>query len=235
MNNRMLKLAFNTAWCDIKHCFTGYRIILMLVIAACAAVPTDNTTVFCFAWVIEMMVIKIMPCCERMLFIMPMDERERKRFMVYRQLIMEGVLAALIFLLGIMRYVIYGYKGAVQAYFINNLFVVALMLFEMGSAVYFCGWYKNVTVNEKGFGIFFSIIAWISLFTGTVISMSAYEAGSTFCNVATGLGIGGVIVQGLVKLYYMVHSKFDEYKYVNIGQGLYGGQRKKSNAADERF
>lgn len=162
MNNRMFKLAFNTAWCDIKHCFTGYRVILMLVIAACAAVPPDNTTVLCFAWVIEMMVIKIMPCCERMLFIMPTDERERKRFMVYRQLIMEGVFAALIFLLGIMRYVIYGYKGAVQAYFINNLFVVALMLFEMGSAVYFCGWYKNVTMNEKGFGIFFSIMAWIS-------------------------------------------------------------------------
>ena len=75
----------------------------MLVIAACAAVPPDNTTVRCFAWVIEMMVIKIMPCCERMLFIMPTDERERKRFMVYRQLIMEGVFAALIFLLGIMR------------------------------------------------------------------------------------------------------------------------------------
>ena len=65
--------------------------------------------------------------------------------------------------------------------------------------------------------------------------MSAYEAGSVFCNVATGLGIGGVIVQGLVKLYYMVHSKFDEYKYVNVGQGLYGEQRKKSNVADERF
>lgn len=233
MNNRMFKLAFNTAWCDIKHCFTGYRIILMLVIAACAAVPPDNTTVLCFAWVIEMMVIKIMPCCERMLFIMPTDERERKRFMVYRQLIMEGVFAALIFLLGIMRYVIDGYKGAVQAYFINNLFVVALMLFEMGSAVYFCGWYKNVTMNEKGFGIFFSIMAWISFFTG--ISISAYDAGSTFCKVATGLGIGGVIVQGLVKLYYMVRSEFDEYKYVNVGQGLYGGQRKKSNAADEKF
>lgn len=233
MNNRMFKLAFNTAWCDIKHCFTGYRVILMLVIAACAAVPPDNTTVLCFAWVIEMMVIKIMPCCERMLFIMPTDERERKRFMVYRQLIMEGVFAALIFLLGIMRYVIYGYKGVVQAYFINNLFVVALMLFEMGSAVYFCGWYKNVTMNEKGFGIFFSIMAWISFFTG--ISMSAYDAGNTFCKVATGLGIGGVIVQGLVKLYYMVRSEFDEYKYVNVGQGLYGGQRKKSNAADERF
>lgn len=233
MNNRMFKLALNTAWCDIKHCFTGYRVILMLVIATCAAVPPDNTTVLCFAWVIEMMVIKIMPCCERMLFIMPTDERERKRFMVYRQLIMEGVFAALIFLLGIMRYVIYGYKGAVQAYFINNLFVVALMLFEMGSAVYFCGWYKNVTMNEKGFGIFFSIMAWISFFTG--ISMSAYDAGSTFCKVATGLGIGGVIVQGLVKLYYMVRSEFDEYKYVNVGQGLYGGQRKKSNAADERF
>lgn len=233
MNNRMFKLAFNTAWCDIKHCFTGYRVILMLVIAACAAVPPDNTTVLCFAWVIEMMVIKIMPCCERMLFIMPTDERERKRFMVYRQLIMEGVFAALIFLLGIMRYVICGYKGAVQAYFINNLFVVALMLFEMGSAVYFCGWYKNVTMNEKGFGIFFSIMAWISFFTG--ISMSAYDAGSIFCKVATGLGIGGVIVQGLVKLYYMVRSEFDEYKYVNVGQGLYGGQRKKSNAADERF
>lgn len=233
MNNRMFKLAFNTAWCDIKHCFTGYRVILMLVIAACAAVPPDNTTVLCFAWVIEMMVIKIMPCCEMMLFIMPTDERERKRFMVYRQLIMEGVFAALIFLLGIMRYVIYGYKGAVQAYFINNLFVVALMLFEMGSAVYFCGWYKNVTMNEKGFGIFFSIMAWISFFTG--ISMSVYDAGSTFCKVATGLGIGGVIVQGLVKLYYMVRSEFDEYKYVNVGQGLYGGQRKKSNAADERF
>lgn len=216
MNNRMFKLAFNTAWCDIKHCFTGYRVILMLVIAACAAVPPDNTTVLCFAWVI-----------------MPTDERERKRFMVYRQLIMEGVFAALIFLLGIMRYVIYGYKGAVQAYFINNLFVVALMLFEMGSAVYFCGWYKNVTMNEKGFGIFFSIMAWISFFTG--ISISAYDAGSTFCKVATGLGIGGVIVQGLVKLYYMVRSEFDEYKYVNVGQGLYGGQRKKSNAADERF
>ena len=193
----------------------------------------DNTTVLCFARVIEMMVIKIMPCCERMLFIMPTDERERKRFMVYRQLIMEGVFAALIFLLGIMRYVIYGYKGAVQAYFINNLFVVALMLFEMGSAVYFCGWYKNVTMNEKGFGIFFSIMAWISFFTG--ISISAYDAGSTFCKVATGLGIGGVIVQGLVKLYYMVRSEFDDYKYVNVGQGLYGGQRKKSNAADERF
>ena len=233
MNNRMFKLAFNTAWCDIKHCFTGYRVILMLVIAACAAVTPDNTTVLCFAWVIEMMVIKIMPCCERMLFIMPTDERERKRFMVYRQLIMEGVFAALIFLLGIMRYVIYGYKGDVQAYFINNLFVVALMLFEMGSAVYFCGWYKNVTMNEKGFGIFFSIMAWISFFTG--ISISAYDAGSTFCKVATGLGIGGVIVQGLVKLYYMVRSEFDEYKYVNVGQGLYGGQRKKSNAADERF
>ncbi|CDD65721.1 unknown [Firmicutes bacterium CAG:882] len=233
MNNRMFKLAFNTAWCDIKHCFTGYRIILMLVIAACAAVPPDNTTVLCFAWVIEMMVIKMMPCCGRMLFIMPTDVQERKRFMVYRQLIMEGIFAALIFLLGIMRYVIYGYKGAVQAYFINNLFVVALMLFEMGSAVYFCGWYKNVTMNEKGFGIFFSIMAWISFFTG--ISMSAYDAGSTFCKVATGLGIGGVIVQGLVKLYYMVRSEFDEYKYVNVGQGLYGGQRKKSNAADERF
>lgn len=233
MNNRMFKLAFNTAWCDIKHCFTGYRIILMLVIAACAAVPPDNTTVLCFAWVIEMMVIKMMPCCGRMLFIMPTDVQERKRFMVYRQLIMEGIFAALIFLLGIMRYVIYGYKGAVQAYFINNLFVVALMLFEMGSAVYFCGWYKNVTMNEKGFGIFFSIMAWISFFTG--ISISAYDAGSTFCKVATGLGIGGVIVQGLVKLYYMVRSEFDEYKYVNVGQGLYGGQRKKSNAADERF
>lgn len=233
MNNRMFKLAFNTAWCDIKHCFTGYRIILMLVIAACAAVPPDNTTVLCFAWVIEMMVIKMMPCCGRMLFIMPTDVQERKRFMVYRQLIMEGIFAALIFLLGIMRYVIYGYKGAVQAYFINNLFMVALMLFEMGSAVYFCGWYKNVTMNEKGFGIFFSIMAWISFFTG--ISMSAYDAGSTFCKVATGLGIGGVIVQGLVKLYYMVRSEFDEYKYVNVGQGLYGGQRKKSNAADERF
>ncbi len=233
MNNRMFKLAFNTAWCDIKHCFTGYRIILMLVTAACAAVPPDNTTVLCFAWVIEMMVIKMMPCCGRMLFIMPTDVQERKRFMVYRQLIMEGIFAALIFLLGIMRYVIYGYKGAVQAYFINNLFVVALMLFEMGSAVYFCGWYKNVTMNEKGFGIFFSIMAWISFFTG--ISMSAYDAGSTFCKVATGLGIGGVIVQGLVKLYYMVRSEFDEYKYVNVGQGLYGGQRKKSNAADERF
>ena len=233
MNNGMFKLALDTAWCDIKHCFTGYRIILMLVIAACAIVPPDNTTVLCFAWVIEMMVIKMMPCCDRMLFIMPTDERERKRFMVYRQLIMEGIFVALIFLLCFMRYVIYGYKGAVQAYFVNNLFAVALMLFEMGSAVYFCGWYKNATMNEKGFGIFFGIIAWIMFFTG--ICMSAYEAGSVFCNVATGLGIGGVIVQGLVKLYYMVRSEFDEYKYVNVGQGLYGEQRKKSNAADERF
>ena len=103
MNNGMFKLALDTAWCDIKHCFTGYRIILMLVIAACAIVPPDNTTVLCFAWVIEMMVIKMMPCCDRMLFIMPTDERERKRFMVYRQLIMEGIFVALIFLLCFMR------------------------------------------------------------------------------------------------------------------------------------
>ena len=105
------------------------------------------------------------------------------------------------------------------------------MLFETCSAVCFCGWYKDISMREKGFGIFFSIIAWVAFLTAIMLS------GETKINymIMLIMCFGGILVQMLVKVYYMIHSTFDEYRIVNAYEGMGGVSRKKNNASDEAF
>ena len=49
------------------------------------------------------------------------------------------------------------------------------MLFEAGSAVFFCGWCKKASIQQKGFGIFFSILAWVIFFTAIALSDNEVE------------------------------------------------------------
>ena len=106
------------------------------------------------------------------------------------------------------------------------------MLFEVGSAVFFCGWCKKASMQEKGFGIFFSILAWVMFFTAIALSdneVKGHEA------LMLGLGAAGFLVQAFVKMYYMVHASFDEYKFVDVTTGLDGKRNRKTNMADDVF
>ena len=48
-----------------------------------------------------------------------------------------------------------------------------------------------------------------------------------------GLGVAGFLVQAFVKMYYMVHAFFAEYKFVDVA-GLNGTKNKKTNMADRK-
>ena len=232
MNERMLKLAMNTLWCDIKHSFRGYNAFLILLIISVSLLELDGTTVLCFAFFIEMAMMKLMPSCERILFIMPISAKDRKRLMVYRQAAMEMIFVILILCAAWVRFLIYGQRYALAKGIINNVFAIALAFFEMGSAVYFCEWYRKVSTREKGFGIFFSILAWVAFFTATMLSAENVKGNELLMLI---LGFGGILVQALVKMYYMICSSFEEYKLVDVNEGLNGRKNKKMNAADERF
>lgn len=232
MDKKILKLAINTLWCDIKHSCKGYRAFLMLLLVAFSIMAPDGTLVLCLAWLIEMAMMMLMPTCERILFIMPIGAAERKRLMIYRQFAMEAVFVVLILALGLLRVLIFGNEYLLAKCVINNAFTVALMLFEAGSAVFFCGWYKKASIQEKGFGIFFSILAWVTFFTAIALSdneVKGHEA------LMLGLGAAGFLVQAFVKMYYMVHASFDEYKFVDVTAGLNGKRNRKTNMADDVF
>lgn len=232
MKKEIFKLAINTLWCDIKHSCKGYRAILMLVLLAVSIMAPDGTLVLCLAWLVEMAMMMLMPTCERILFIMPISAAERKRLMIYRQFAMEAVFIVLILVFGLLRVLIFGNEYLFAKCVINNAFTVALMLFEAGSAVFFCGWYKKVSIQEKGFGIFFSILAWVMFFTAIALSdneVKGHEA------LMLGLGVVGFLVQAFVKMYYMVHASFDEYKFVDVTAGLDGKRNRKTNMADDVF
>ncbi len=235
MDGRILKLAMNVLWCDIKHCFKGYRIFVMLVIAVFALLPPDdNMFGFYFAWVIEMALMRLIPSCDRIFFVMPIGAADRKKLMMYRQFVGEMIFVVLLFAAAGVKYLFYGDAYQPQMYIANSVILIALMFFEMGSAYYFCGWYDAASMREKGFGVFFSVLAWISFIIA--LCMLAYDKGRN-CNVVAVMlfGFGGILVQALVKLYYMRHSDFEEYKIVNVNEGLNGTSKNKTNAADERF
>lgn len=231
MDKKILKLAINTLWCDIKHSCKGYRAFLMLLLVAFSIMAPDGTLVLCLAWLIEMAMMMLLPTCERILFIMPISAAERKRLMIYRQFAMEAVFVMLILAFGLLRALIFGNEYPLAKCVINNAFTVALMLFEVGSAVFFCGWYKKASIQEKGFGIFFDILAWVVFFTAIALSDNEVEGHET---LMLGLGAAGFLVQAFVKMYYMVHASFDEYKFVDVA-GLKGTKNKKTNVADDVF
>lgn len=231
MDKKILKLAINTLWCDIKHSCKGYRTFLMLLLVAFSIMAPDGTLVLCLAWLIEMAMMLLLPTCERILFIMPIGATERKRLMIYRQFAMEAVFVMLILAFGLLRVLIFGKEYPLAKCVINNAFTVALMLFEVGSAVFFCGWYKKASIQEKGFGIFFGILAWVVFFTAIALSDNEVEGHET---LMLGLGAAGFLVQAFVKMYYMVHASFDEYKFVDVA-GLNGTKNKKTNVADDVF
>lgn len=232
MNKKMFKLAVNTLWCDIKHSFRGYNLILLLLLFAISIVPINDSIVLCFASLIQVAIMKVMPSCERILFIMPLDAGDRKKFMIYRQFTMEAVFVLLILVTSWIKMLTFGQGCSFAKCVVNNPFVVAVMMFETTGSIYFCGWYKDVSKNEKGFGIFFSILAWVAFATAFMFSTDEEFGRNALMLI---LGCVGVSVQALVKLYYMVHSAFEEYKLVDVNQGLNGGNRKKTNAADEVF
>lgn len=231
MNKKILKLTGKTLWCDIKHGFRGYNMILALVLLGLSFAPPEGSTFLCLAYFIELAVMRFMSSCDRITFVMPLSAADRKRYMIYRQFAMEVVFVLLIFGTAGLRYVIFGYEYSIARCVVNNLFVIAVMLFETCSAIYFCGWYKDISMREKGFGIFFSILAWVAFLTALMLS------GETKINYSVMLIVcfGGILVQMLVKVYYMVHSTFDEYRIVNAYEGMGGVSRKKNNAADEAF
>ncbi len=231
MKKEIFKLGINTLWCDIRHSCRGLRGILMLWLVAGSIMEPDGTLVLCLAWLIEMAMMLLFPTCERILFIMPISAVERKRLMIYRQFAMEAVFIVLILISGLLRVLIFGKEYTFAKCVINNAFTVGLMLFEVGSAVFFCGWYKKASIREKGFGIFFSILAWVIFFTAIALSDNAVEG---YEALMLGLGAAGFLVQAFVKLYYMVHASFDEYKFVDVA-GLKGTRNKKTNMADEMF
>lgn len=232
MNRKMFRLAMNTLWCDIKHSFRGYNLILVVLLFAVSVVPIKDYIVLCFASLIQVAIMKVLPSCERILFIMPLDAVDRKKFMIYRQFTMEAVFVLLILGTALIKMLTFGQGYSYAKCVVNNPFVVAVMMFEMTGAIYFCGWYKDVSTNEKGFGIFFSILAWVAFATAFMFSTDE-EFGKNALMLI--LGCVGVSGQALVKLYYMAHSTFEEYKLVNVNQGLSGENWKKTNAADEVF
>lgn len=232
MKKEIFKLAINTLWCDIKHSCKGYRAILMLVLLAVSIMAPDGTLVLCLAWLVEMAMMLLLPTCERILFIMPISAAERKRLMIYRHFAMEAVFIVLILTFGLLRVLIFGNEYPFAKCVINNALTVALMLFEAGSAVFFCGWYKKVSIQEKGFGIFFSILAWVTFFTAIALSDNEVEWHEA---LMLGLGVAGFLVQAFVKMYYMVHASFDEYKFVDATAGLDGKRNRKTNMADDVF
>ena len=232
MKKEIFKLAINTLWCDIKHSCKGYRAFLMLLLVAFSIMAPDGTLVLCLAWLIEMAMMMLLPTCERILFIMPISAAERKRLMIYRQFAMEAVFIVLILTFGLLRALIFGKEYPLAKCVINNAFTVALMLFEVGSAVFFCGWYKKASIQEKGFGIFFSILAWVVFFTAIALSDNEVEGHEA---LMLGLGAAGFLVQAFVKMYYMVHASFDEYKFVDVTAGLNGTKNKKTNVTDDVF
>ena len=233
MDVGMLNFVMKILWCDVKHSFRGYSLFFMLVAMVMAALPPDNTNVLCFSWFIVIAMNKFMPTCDRILFILPIDAEDRKKFMIYRQIVVEIFSVILLFGIALAKYMVYGNTYRIQSCLINNVMMIALMFFEMGSTVCFCEWYKEASTKEKGFGIFFAIIAWVAF--ATAIIMSAIDTENRIYNIALLLGVGGVAVQALVKLYYMVHAEFTEYKIVNVNDSINGASGKKTNMADERF
>lgn len=231
MKKEIFKLAINTLWCDIRHSCRGVRGILMLCLVAGSIMAPDGTLVLCLAWPIEMAMMMLLPTCGRILFIMPVSAAERKRLMIYRQFAMEAVFIVLILSFGLLRALIFRNEYPFAKCVINNVFTIALMLFEAGSAVFFCGWCKKASIQEKGFGIFFSILAWVIFFTAIALSDNEVEGHEA---LMLGLGVAGFLVQAFVKMYYMVHAFFAEYKFVDVA-GLNGTKNKKTNMADEMF
>lgn len=227
MYKKIFKLALGTLWCDIKHSFRGYGAILMLVVLAFMLIPPDNTSALMVAYVVEQALMRFLPACDRIYFIMPMSPEDRKRLLIYRQICTELLFILLIFVGAGIRLLIYAGSFPFSMCVVSNVMTVSLMLLETGSAFYFCGMYKEASIKEKGFGMLFGIILWVAFFTAIIMA-----ADGELLLPAAWLTFSGCLGLFLVKLYFMAHASFEEYRAVNYNDT---GIRMKRDLADERF
>lgn len=226
MDTKIVKLAMDTMWCDIKHSFRGYKAVLLVSLFAFTMIPPGSTT-FMLAYVVELAMMSLLPECGRIYFILPMSAADRKRMLVYRQIFIEFIFLVLILASACIRSLIYYGQIGFLACVVSNVMTMGLMLFETGSACSFCGWYKKASLREKGFGILFGILLWVAFCTAAMLA--EYDNVITIASWIAFLSCAGLII---LKLYYMVHATFEEYK---VTGNVYANVRAKRDMADERF
>lgn len=224
----MFQLALKSQWCDFKHILKSWKVtgvILFIVIMFVPMFsPAFETNYLYIAWLFELTICGFLPGYEKIYHVLPMSPADRKELLVYRQFILEAVLVVVCILAITICSVISG-EIIVNPVYITGLI---LMTFESFSAIAFCSFYKEAKLNEKGFGIFFSILIWVAYITGIFLGADNNQR-----MPAVLLVLIACFLQFIVKLYYMIHAHFEEYHHVDFFEG--NARQKKKAMSEEIF
>lgn len=224
----MFQLALKSQWCDFKHILKSWKVVGVIIFIVFMFTPEFSpgmrTNYLCLAWLFEFTICGFLPGYEKIYHVLPMSPADRKELLVYRQFILEAVLMLACILAIIICSVI---SGSIIA---NPVYITGfvLMMFESFSAIAFCGFYKEAKVNEKGFGIFFSILIWVAYITGLFLGADNKHQMSSILLVLI-----SCFLQFIVKLYYMIHAHFEEYHHVDFFEG--NASQKKKAMSEEIF
>lgn len=221
----MFQLALKSLWCDFKHILKSWKaagVIIFIAFMLSPRLSPDNYLYF--AWLFEYSIIGFLPGDEKIYHVLPMSPADRKKLLVYRQFILEAVLVLLCILAIIICSAIYGEITAKPVFAAG----LVLLMHESFSAIAFCGFYKEAKLNEKGFGIFFSILIWTAYITGCFLGAYGNNrmAGIPLVPIAC-------FLEFIVKLYYMLHARFEEYRRVDFLEG--NASQKKKAVSEEIF
>ncbi len=222
----MFQLALKSQWCDFKHILKSWKVVGVILFIVIMFIPVFSpaleTNYLYLAWLFEFTICGFLPGYEKIYHVLPMSSADRKELLVYRQFILEAVLVLVCILAIIICSAIYG-EIIVNPIYITSL---VLMMYESFSAIAFCGFYKEAKLNEKGFGIFFSILIWVAYISGIFLGAGYNMSGVILVMIAC-------FLQFIVKLYYMIHAHFEEYHQVDFFEG--NVNQKKKAMSEEIF
>lgn len=217
----IIRLALKSLWCDIKHSCKGIEIVGLIASILYFLVVLSGTVsnVFLFVWAIELGMRRLVPICEKAYFVLPLSKEDRARLMRWRAGIAElGML--LLFGIFLLAYQLIFSRscGAIQVWQ-GETMLVPLMMLVTFSACFFCGYYPEADIKEKAVGVLLGILCWAAFVVGVLLA----DSGENYYFASILLCILSLIGISSIKLYFMLHAHYEEYRYVNL---MYEDNRK---------
>lgn len=206
----MFRLALRSLWCDLKHSLKGIEVIGLAAFALALFLPL-KTDWFMFLWLFEVAVRRFMPICEKIYFALPLSEGDRARLLRYRTEIIEAALFLMAGATMLIRYLIYGQINAEQ------LYPIGMMLFMMECfwAAYFCGYFPEASMAAKAWSVTLGVVAGAACAIVVVAYANSepkpFGAGCLFIIVTVCFA-----VIFLIKLYFMTHAHYEEYRLTGL-------------------
>lgn len=216
----IFRLALRSLWCDIKHSCRGIEVVGLFayVCSFLGALFGSPSSIFLELWGVELGIRRLMPVCEKAYFVLPVSGKDRARLMRCRTELVElGLL--LLWGIFVLVYQLFFRKsfGSMTVWRFEAI-LLPLMLLETFFAVYFCSYYPEAGLTEKAVSVFLGILGWLTFVVGIFLGDT-----ESCCMVSIFLCVFSLIDVFSLKLYFMLHAHYEEYRYVNL---MYENSRK---------